>query len=101
MLALGMIIAGVGVGAFITVGIQRGALDKLLSEGDYSREKKEKSSRTEALSAAYWSVITAAFFVWGFIADAWHPAWIVFAIGVILFPAFCGLVNAFSEKNGK
>ena len=99
MLALGMIIAGVGAGAFITVGIQRGALDKLLSEGDYSREKKEKNSRTEALGTAYWSVIAAAFFVWGFIADAWHPAWIVFAVGGILFPAFLGVINALGGKD--
>ena len=100
MLALGMIIAGVGVGAFITVGIQRGALDKLLSEGDYSRDKiTREHSLTEALVTVYWSVITATFFIWGFLSDAWHPAWVVFAAGGILFPAFMSLVNAFSEKD--
>ena len=99
MLTLGMIIVGVGAGAFIIVGIQRGAFDKLLSEGDYSRREKEKHSVAEALGTVYWSVITAAFFVWGFLSDAWHPAWVVFAAGGILFPAFMSLVNAFSKKD--
>ena len=98
MLALGMIIAGVGAGAFITVGIQRGALDKLLSECDYSRDKRNKSSITETLGTVYWCIVTAVFFAWGFLSGDWHPAWVVFASGGILFPAFLCLINTFTDK---
>ena len=98
MLAVGMIIAGIGAGAFIIVGIQRGAMDKLLREGDYAKESKDSDGLAETLGMAYWSILTAAFFIWGFLAEAWHPAWILFAAGGILFPAFISIVKTIQNK---
>ena len=36
-------------------------MDKLLEEGDYTRENKRKNSVFGAISTAYWLVVTALF----------------------------------------
>lgn len=101
MFAVTVIIAGIGAGAFIIVGIQMGSMDKLLCEGDYTPEKKEKNGLAEAVSTAYWGIITATFFVWSFLSNDWHLSWIVFAVGGILFPAVLSLCNLLTKNNQK
>ena len=98
MLTVTMIIAGLGAGAFIIVGVQRGSMDRLLGEGDYSREAKEKSGLSEAVGSVYWGIVTAIFFVWSFLVGAWHISWITFAVGGMLFPAVLSICNAISNK---
>ena len=44
----------------------RGAIDKLLEQGDYTRESKAKKPLVGAVSAAYWLVVTAAFLFYTF-----------------------------------
>lgn len=101
MLAVTMVIAGLGAGAFIIVGVQRGSMDKLLSEGDFLPSKKEENGLAEAVGFAYWGVVTAVFFVWSFLTDDWHLSWLAFAIGGILFPAVLSICGVISKRNKK
>lgn len=101
MLALTIIIAGIGSAIFIVVGVQNASMQKLLREGEYSEEEKARSGLREAIGFAYWGVITAIYLSISFIWNAWHISWLVFAIGGILFPAAMSVCNIISDRRKK
>ena len=98
MLAVTMVIAGLGAAVFITVGVQKASMDKLLGEGDYTLAEKQKSGLSEAVGSVYWGIVTTIFFVWSFLFGDWHISWITFAVGGMLFPAVLSICNAISNK---
>lgn len=99
MLALLMVLEGIGVYIFILVGVRFASFQKLLREGDFTDEKKEKSALKEAVGAAYWGILVAIFFLWTFLCGGWNISWIVFALGGILFPLVMLLCDKISRKN--
>lgn len=101
MLAISMVIVGIGVSAFIIVGIQWASLEKLLKEGDYTEINKKEKGMRESIGFAYWGIVTTVFFVWSFLTDDWHPAWITFAVGGILFPTLMCIVGLMTNKSNK
>ena len=112
MLALLMIVAGIGAGIFIVVGIQNASMQKLLKEGEFTEKEKKRTSVKEAVGYAYWGVLTAIFFIWGFLGNdgsgiqgnswiSWRYNWIVFAVGGILFPIVMMLCNLIADKDKK
>lgn len=56
-----LLIVGIGCIAFVYGGVIQGAMDRLLQEGDYTQENKEKRDLLGPVSAIYWLVITAVF----------------------------------------
>ena len=112
MLALLMIVAGIGASIFIVVGIQNASMQKLLKEGEFTEKEKKRTSVKEAVGYAYWGVLTAIFFIWGFLGNdgsgiqgnswiSWRYNWIVFVVGGILFPIVMMLCNLIADKNKK
>lgn len=101
MLAVTMIIAGIGAFIFVVAGVQNASMQKLLKEGEYTLEEKQKSAIKECVGFAYWGILTAVFLAWSFIANAWHISWLVFAIGGILFPVLMNVCNVLIGKRGK
>ena len=77
MLSVTMILAGIGVVFFITAGIHWASMEKLLQEGDYSRQKKKKSNLTGALSTVYWLIVVAGYLAVSFTAEDWNNSWII------------------------
>ena len=61
MLSLSFLIAGVGVICFIKTGIIWASYEKLLQEGEYSKENKEKPSFSGAIYTAYWVIATEVY----------------------------------------
>ena len=112
MLALLMIVAGIGASIFIVVGIQNASMQKLLKEGEFTEKEKKRTSVKEAVGYAYWGVLTAIFFIWGFLGNdgsgiqgnswiSWRYNWIVFVVGGILFPIVMMLCNLIADNNEK
>ena len=101
MLAVLMILVGVGVSIFILANVPWASFQKLLREGEYTYRAKEKNALKEAVGFAYWGVLTAIFFVWSFLGNGWHIAWIVFAVGGILFPVVMMLCDGISKRKKK
>lgn len=101
------ILAAVGVGLlllfvafgcydFVYVGAYIGALDRLLEEGDYTRENKRRSSRNGAISLCYWLIVTAIFlfYVFGPSGNAqMQSGWLIWAIGGILYAALLAVLR--------
>lgn len=99
MLSVTMILAGVGVVFFITAGIHWASMEKLLQEGDYSRQKKKKSNVTGAISTVYWLIVVAGYLAVSFIADDWNSSWIIWPVAALIYAAIMVVCNALSGKN--
>ncbi len=98
MVAVLMILVGIAVFIFIVVGVQQASMEKLLKEGEYAQEQKERNVLLETIGASYWGVLAAIYFAWSFLADAWHISWIVFVIGGILSPVVTRICNLITHK---
>lgn len=101
MLAVTMVIAGMGASVFIVTGIQKASMQKLLREGEYTEKEKRRTGLRDAVSTIYWCVLTAVYLAWSFITNDWHISWLIFAIGGVLFPLVENLCNYISDKNDK
>lgn len=88
---------GSAVGLFISAGSEMEAYDKLLNEGDYTKQHKAGNSFAEKISGPYWMLVVTIYLTWSFIRAAWGISWIVFPIAGVLF----GLIAAISASFGK
>ncbi|MDO5344906.1 MAG: helix-turn-helix transcriptional regulator, partial [Lachnospiraceae bacterium] len=77
MLSITLLLVGIGAGCMILVGIVWESMQKLLQEGDYTRQKKIKRVKLGPISAIYWILLTALFLGWSMAADNWRQSWIV------------------------
>lgn len=65
-LCLTLLLLSVGVMLLILVGIPQASFEKLLEEGDYTREKKQKVNLLGVFTAVYWLVVVAVYLVYMF-----------------------------------
>ncbi len=93
-----MAVAGLGVVFFVRGGIVWASFEKLLQEGDYTRQKKKRQPAASALSTAFWMTAVAAFLAYSFVTEDWKRSWIILAVAGVLFPAVMALFHAFHKK---
>ena len=98
MLALMMIIAGIACGIFIIVGVQNASMQKLLQEGEFSKQEKKRTGLKEVVGFCYWGILTAIFLIVSFLKNAWHLSWLIYAVGGILFPILMCVCNYIADK---
>ena len=101
MLALLMIVAGIGTSIFIVVGIQNASMQKLLKEGEFTEKEKKRTSVKEVVGFCYWGILTAIFLAVSFLTNGWHLSWIIYAVGGILFPIVMCICNYFADRQKK
>lgn len=97
-LCLTLVLAGVGVLFLVRTGIVWASYEKLLQEGDYSKEEKSRLPVTGAVSTFYWLTATAVYLVWSFSTDDWERTWIVWVVAGVLFTAVLALVRVLMRK---
>ena len=54
MLAITLLLAGIGAGIFIIAGVRWASMQKLLKEGEYTPQEIRKSYIKETIATAYW-----------------------------------------------
>ena len=96
-----LVIVAVGVVFLILAGMNRGAANMLLQEGDYSREEKKRNRLTSTAAGVYWLLVTAGYLAWSFATGGWNRTWIVWPVAGVLFPAVMAVVGAIRSKNEK
>ena len=99
MLSLSILIAGVGMICFIRTGIIWSSFEKLLREGEYSKENKEKQTVADAVYIAYWIFATAIYFGYSLLSNNWGQSWIIWVVAAVMFPAVVAITNAFDKKS--
>ena len=98
-----LILVACGAYAFVRVGVYEGAVDRLLEEGDFTRENKSKSAVIGTVSAAYWLITTAVFFLVTYLpTDAplltYKNGWILWVVAGVLYAA---LITVLKQLCGK
>ena len=100
MAVLMLLIIGAGAACFILAGVNRGAVDMLLQEGDYLRTKKQRGGLLSTVSLVYWMMATAIYLVWSFQVN-FEVSWIVWPVAGVLYPAVLAVTRAVAEKRGE
>ena len=91
-----LVIASIGCAAFVYGGTIQSAMDRLLEEGDYTRQQKSRRSVKGAVSIIYWLVVTAIFMWYTFGPSGNGQAkysWFIWAIGGVLYAAVMVVLN--------
>ncbi len=97
MLALTMIIAGIGVVFFILAGVRFGSMQRLLKEGEFSKNKKRENPISELIASVYWLLATVIYLAWSFLSNDWAITWVVWPVAGVLF-AIVEIIFDFIEK---
>lgn len=82
-----------GVFLIVWVGSINGSYQKLLEEGDYTREKKRIASRRESIGGAYWCIVTAVYLGISFLTRRWEISWVIWPFAGIIWAAVCALMS--------
>lgn len=93
-----LIIAGIGVFFFVQAGIIWTSFQKILQEGEYTKQQKEKNAATETFSAVYWMLATAAYLAYSFISGDWSHSWILWPVVAVIYPAILLLIESHHKK---
>ena len=93
-----LILVAFGVFLFVWSGMIWGSYQKLLEEGDYTREKKLENKRNDNLSKVYWSIVTAIYLGFSFYTFNWHTSWIIWPCAGVLFAAVLGVAAMIRRK---
>lgn len=98
MLSSSFIIAGIGVVFFISSGIVWASYEKLLQEGDYSKEKKKNQSIATTISVIYWSIATAVYLGYSLSTNNWGYSWVILVVAAVVFPAIVAISNLLGKR---
>ena len=71
---------------------------KLLEEGDYTREHKALERKNEPFVAFYWSLVLAIYLAASFISSRWDVTWIIWPVMAVLFGGVLALQNMLRRK---
>lgn len=99
MLSFSFLIAGIGVICFIKTGIIWASYEKLLQEGEYSKENKEKPSIADAVYTAYWVIATAVYLGYSLSSNNWGQSWVIWVVAGVMFCAVVAITNTFDKKS--
>lgn len=91
-------VVAVAVFLFIRVGMVYGSYQKLLEEGDYTREKKNENEKNANLTEAYWCTATAIYLGYSFYTGMWNRSWIIWPCAGVLFAVVCAVARMIRRK---
>ena len=91
-----LVLAGIGCVAFVYGGTIHASMERLLEEGDYTRQQKSRRSVKGAVSTIYWLLVTAIFMWYTFGPSGNGQAkysWFIWAIGGVVYAAVMVVLN--------
>lgn len=93
-----LLLIAFGVFLMVWVGMIYGSYEKLLEEGEYTRERKLENRQNKNLSKVYWCTVTAVYLGVSFLTQRWDRSWIVWPVAGVLFVAVCGVAAMIRKK---
>lgn len=94
--ALLLVIVSIAVLFFVWAAMIHGSYEKLLEEGEYTREKKEVNRKISFLPGVYWCITLAFYFLISMPDNSWGSpkSWIVWPVAAVLYAAVQGILGA-------
>lgn len=95
VVCVGVLLACIAAGVFqfVSYGSIQGGYEKLLQQGEYSRENKEVNKRTEHFPGIYWCIVTAIYLGISFFWNSWTRSWIIWPVAGVFFAAVQGILH--------
>ena len=99
--AVCMLLALVAIGTYFIVrsAAKMNAMNQLLEEEDYTRQKKHENKKMSGPVMVYWLIASAIYLAWSFTTNDWDRTWIIWPVVGVLFPAFYAIVNGIRKKS--
>ncbi len=99
--AVCMLLTLVAIGTYFIVrsAAKMNAMNQLLEEEDYTRQKKHENKKMSGPVMVYWLIATAIYLAWSFTTNDWDRTWIIWSVVGVLFPAFYAIVNGIRKKS--
>ncbi len=99
MLLCAAMLACIACGAFLIIhaGITKDGYEKLLQEGDYTKENKS-NKLLKVITPVYWLVATAIYLGWSLPTNAWDISWVVWPIAGVLFGGLAIVLKTVGEQ---
>ena len=99
--AVCMLLALVAIGTYFIVrsAAKMNAMNQLLEEEDYTRQKRHENKKMSGPVMVYWLIATAIYLAWSFTTNDWDRTWIIWPVVGVLFPAFYAIVNGIRKKS--
>lgn len=99
--AVCMLLTLVAIGTYFIVrsAAKMNAMNQLLEEEDYTRQKKHENKKMSGPVMVYWLIATAIYLAWSFTTNDWDRTWIIWPVVGALFPAFYAIVNGIRKKS--
>lgn len=99
--AVCMLLALVAIGTYFIVrsAAKMNAMNQLLEEEDYTKQKKHENRKMSGTVTVYWLIATAIYLAWSFTTNDWDRTWIIWPVVGVLFPAFYAIVNGIRKKS--
>ena len=99
--AVCMLLTLVAIGTYFIVrsATKMNAMNQLLEEEDYTRQKKHENKKMSGPVTVYWLIATAIYLAWSFTTNDWDRTWIIWPVVGVLFPAFYAIVNGIRKKS--
>jgi len=94
LVALLLIFIACGVFLFVNVGMVHSCYEKLLEEGEFTRERKTNAKKNSSLSTIYWCIVVAAYLGYSFLTMDWGRSWIIWPIAGVLYAAVITIANS-------
>lgn len=98
MVGVLLVIVGIGVYRFVKVGVVKDSYDKILGQGEYTKEKKANNKKNETFSGVYWLIVTAIYLAYSFTTMEWETSWIIWPVAGVLFAAITLILDATRNK---
>ena len=98
LLCATLVTVAFGVRLLVRSGTVWGGFERLLEEGEYTREEKKKQPLVSKISQVYWTLALAGYLAYSFITNGWDRSWIVWPVAAVLFPAVTALILLFAKK---
>lgn len=98
LLSATLLLVAAGVFLLVDSGIRWESCQKLLQEGDYTKERKAHQGLTTAVTLTYWMTALAVYLAWSLLTGQWEITWLVWAIAGVLFPVVYKLLEYFTRK---
>ena len=100
-IGVGLLLCMIAVGVYLLVktGIIWESYEKLLQEGEYSKETKRNKKRNELISSVYWAVVIAVYLGYSLVTFSWDKSWIIWPVAAVLYGALIAVMNFIRNKN--
>ncbi|MBQ1289064.1 MAG: helix-turn-helix transcriptional regulator, partial [Erysipelotrichaceae bacterium] len=94
VLSVGAMFVLIAVGVLLSVrsSMVWGGFQRLLEEGDYTREAKRDRVKHGYLGTIYWGLVTAAYLAVSFLTGAWERTWIIWPVTAVAYGAVFAIV---------